>query len=215
MQDGSILSMSGPAGPEVSYLPSGIKPSNFIKIDRPGGNISGAFVIDRHMKIPDRAKGYNLYLSSVPGAGSIKVDIFSVPPAAAVTAIERKERTMINITGEKILANFHRPQIDEKSYPFHVIIGGSSQSTSTLSLPRSFKGPVRFYCTGDWVTFSPDLLANFTLFIEEKGVTEGFVGDFDFTQWEAFNQWKGDVFYWRPASTTTTMLILRYNDEDF
>ncbi|KAF9523969.1 hypothetical protein CPB83DRAFT_886587 [Crepidotus variabilis] len=216
MQDGSPSSnqTSTATSQKTSSLPSGIRPSNFIKISRIGDEIVGTFVIDRDMKIPDRASGYHLHLNSGSGAGSIDADVFSAPPSGSVTAQEKKVRTMIYLVGGKITINLHRSATDEEGYPLYMNISGTQNSASILSLPRSFKGPVHLGFKGNHLTFSPDLLANFTLFIEENGVTEGFIGDFDYTQWKVIGQWLGDTLYWTPLNKISSTLTLRYDDED-
>ncbi|KAF9523971.1 hypothetical protein CPB83DRAFT_862034 [Crepidotus variabilis] len=217
MQDGSPSSnqTSTATSQKTSSLPSGIRPSNFIKISRIGDDIVGTFVIDRDMKIPDRANGYHLHLNSGSGAGSIDADVFSAPPSASVTAQEKKVRTMIYLLGGKITINFHRSATVEESYPLYINICGTQNSASTLSLPRSFKGPVQLGFKGNHLTFSPNLLANFTLFIEENGVTEGFIGDFDHTHWKGMGQWLGDRLNWTSLNIVSSTLTLGYDDENF
>ncbi|KAF9522402.1 hypothetical protein CPB83DRAFT_864527 [Crepidotus variabilis] len=210
MQDGSTSQTSSTSSPlGAAYLPSGIRPSNFIKIHREGQDISGTFVIDRKMKFPNE-RGFHLTLIS--GSGAVEADVFCVPPSTLETPI--KDRTAINISSGRISINLHRPQIEEGHYPVYLLIAGAQNSASRLSLPRSFKGSAYLGCTGNNVTFSPDVLANFTLFSEVDGVTKGFIGDFDHTQWKTDSQWAGDVLHWAPMNKVSSTLALRYDDED-
>ncbi|KAF9522407.1 hypothetical protein CPB83DRAFT_864535 [Crepidotus variabilis] len=221
MQDGSSSShqtSSTLSRKASALLPSRIKPSNFIKISRIGGAITGAFLVDREMNIPDKALGNNLFLYSGSGVGSIEADVFCVPksaPAATAQDKTRKIAIKICIVSGRILLNLYRPQTDEESYPIRLYMNGAKNSRSTLSLPRSFKGPVELCSTGNDVILSQDVQANFTLFVEENGIIEGFIGDFDHNQWTTIDQWSGDYLYWTPTTNTknTSTLVITYNDE--
>ncbi|KAF9522400.1 hypothetical protein CPB83DRAFT_113437 [Crepidotus variabilis] len=207
MQNGPTTQTPNASSDRAAYLPSGIRPSNFVKIHRKGQPISGAFVIDRNMKFPDK-EGW--HLSLVAGYGSIDADVFTVPPSASATEKDRQKRTTISISGGTILVHFHRPQTSEDSYPFYITLSDSQNSASVVSLPRSFRGHAEI---SSKVTFSPDMLAKFTLFGEEDGVTKGFIGDFDHTQWKGIGQWEGDLFFWQPSNKVSSTLTLRYDDE--
>ncbi|KAF9522401.1 hypothetical protein CPB83DRAFT_899674 [Crepidotus variabilis] len=203
MQDGTTSQKSSTSNHRLAYrLPSGIKPSNFTKIHRQDQPISGAFVIDRNMKFPDRKGLWHLDLATGYRAGSINADIFTVPPSASEAEKRRKEHTIIVISSAKMSVNFRSPpSIDRKRQKKAIL----------LSLPRSFRGHAEIRSK---VTFSPDMFANFTLFSEEEGVTKGFVGDFDHTQWKGIDQWEGDMFYWQPSNKVSSTLTLHYDDED-
>ncbi|KAF8240049.1 hypothetical protein L208DRAFT_1235294, partial [Tricholoma matsutake] len=177
-------------------------PSNFITIVRKDGSVKGAWVIDPTLVIPTSfltpvAENENRKnFSVIARDGAVDVDVTVVQgydqhKYKNIHGGEKKRVTMyIKANDGRVKARLHGPPPSSPlprpsiSLILHAHDGGVS-----LTLPRSFNGPLNITTRDGTVHFSPEIAAAVTTFSEGK-TRKCFVGDY--SAWQDDNRCPGD-----------------------
>ncbi|KAF9529574.1 hypothetical protein CPB83DRAFT_852335 [Crepidotus variabilis] len=206
-QDGSSIDIT-PTTTPTSFAPSGIRPTNFTRIHRPEHEISGTFVIDRGLRLPCPDGSYNLHLATTK---NLTANVYILPPSSSATQEDKGTATSLVFSGVNVSVEIHRSGSVGDDYPLNIQI--RFEKAATISLPRSFNGPLQLCTSGNFITFHRDLEPNFLLFSEVDGKTNGFIGEIDYSQLEDFDNVAGDKINTLSWGSEQRRITLRYDDD--
>ncbi|KAJ7488158.1 hypothetical protein FB451DRAFT_1025405, partial [Mycena latifolia] len=186
--------------------PARVRPTNFLSLSRGDSPLTGSYVIDPRVKIPQsllpplasgetEATRRNVFLQTT--RGPIDVDLLIVGDATSKVDI-LVQSSIGPITTRLHASTSPRP-------PIH-ITAESSKAPITIHLPPTFCGPVTIRTGSGTVRFAGRLMEDVTTLSEADHTRRCFVGDFaDWTE-----EWAGDVLNVKSASGSVTLL---YEDD--
>ncbi|KAJ7048232.1 hypothetical protein C8F01DRAFT_1380633 [Mycena amicta] len=183
--------------------PSDIKPTNHLSLNRRHGRIEGAFVIDPGLKMPAHmlaplAKDEthetrrNLYLRAQNGSIDVDVWVLSAKDAQDDSKFKFPGQGRVRLGLSTQSGNISL-RLHASPHPLNLSLHTDEGSVS-LTLPRTFCGPLTIRLGYGRMHLSPALSAATTIFNESsKGVSRSFVGDFAESGWaDAPGEWTGD-----------------------
>ncbi|KAK7023176.1 hypothetical protein R3P38DRAFT_2958099 [Favolaschia claudopus] len=146
------------------------RPTNFLSLIRANAPITGSFIIDPNIRIPDALlpdavePRRNLYLETT--GAPIDVDIFVVGGKNVRADIHLQANGPIN-------ARIHAsPSIARP----HIHLSAFSSAPISIAVPASFRGPITILSSRP--SPSPSLPPQATIFSEANNTRRGFIGDF-------------------------------------
>ncbi|KAJ7485425.1 hypothetical protein FB451DRAFT_1229725 [Mycena latifolia] len=168
--------------PLHSGAPPHIKPANFISISRRLGEVKDTFVLDPTLRVPHSMRAHNdkMHLSLSAFMGEVNAEVYVVGSEAPQSD---KTRMEVYSTMGTIKLQLHAP---ERRAPISVNVS-ARMGEATLSLPRSFRGPLRISATLGEVEMSAALREATTKF----GDGRMFVGTWTKAELEE-GVWAGD-----------------------